>query len=176
MHPARLFVLCGLPGAGKTTRAIELEERFGAVRMSADDWLGRLGLDIWDEVTRAHIETVQRDLAEPILRTGTDVVVEWGTWARSERDTLQSLARRAGALAHLELLDAPLDVLWERVRERGHEQVAGSRAITRDDLVAWSDTIERPTVDELHTYDPMPPVRAGERPGGPAFPYGSWSA
>ena len=104
-----------------------------------------------------------------------DVVVEWGTWARSERDTLRALARRAGALVHLELLDAPLDELWQRVSERGYEQVAGSRAITRDDLVEWSATIERPTDDELGTYDPMPPVRAGELPGSPAFPYGSWS-
>lgn len=174
MHPARLFILCGLPGAGKTTRATELEERFGAVRMSADDWLGRLDLDIWDEVARAHIETVQRDLAEPILRAGTDVVVEWGTWARSERDTLRALAQRAGALAHLELLDAPLDELWRRIGERGREQVAGSRAITRDELAEWSAAIDRPTDDELGSYDPMPPVRAGERPGSPAFPYGSW--
>ncbi len=174
MHPARLFVLCGLPGSGTTTRAVELEERFDAVRMSADDWMGRLGTDIWDDAVRARIEVIQRDLAMPVLLAGTDVVIEWGTWARSERDELRALARRAGALAHLEFLDAPLDELWDRVRTRGHEQSVGSRTITRDDLAAWSTIIERPTANELHTYDPMPPVRSGERPGSPAYPYGSW--
>ena len=174
MYPARLFILCGLPGSGKTTRAEQLEERFGAVRMSADDWMERLGIDIWDAEARARLEAAQGDLVAPMLRTGTSVVVEWGSWSRSERHALRDIARTAGALVHLELLDAPVDVLWERVSTRGREQLAGSRAITRDDLVEWSDQIERPTDDELADYDPWPPVRAGELPGSPAFPYGNW--
>lgn len=174
MHPARLFVLCGLPGSGKTTRAIELEERFGAVRMSADDWMAELGHDIWDEAVRARIETIQRELTLPILSAGTHVVIEWGTWTRAERTRLRAVARAAGSLVHLEFLDAPLADLWERVSGRGREHVAESRAITRSDLEEWSTVIERPTAEELRDYDPMPPVRAGEQPGGPAFPYGSW--
>ena len=86
MHPARLFVLCGLPGSGKTTRATELAERFRAVRLSADDWMERLGIDIWDEEVRAGIELVQRELATSVLAGGSNVVVEWGTWLRRQRD------------------------------------------------------------------------------------------
>lgn len=174
MHPARLFVLTGLPGSGKTTRAIELEERFRALRQSADDWMSELDIDVWDEQARTRVETIQRDQTTLLLRAGTSIVIEWGTWARSERDGLRALARAAGALVHLEFLDAPVDELWDRVRNRGREQVAGSRPITREDLQGWSAMIERPTVDELHRFDPMPPVRAGERAGSPAYPYGSW--
>lgn len=172
MHPARLFVLCGLPGSGKTTRAIELEHRFGATRLSADDVLSAAGTDLWDELARTRIESVQRALAERLLRLGTNVVVEWGSWSRAERDELRAAARRAGALAHLEFLDAPLDVLWERVRSRAPR--TGTRAITRQDLTTWSELIERPADEELAMFDPMPPVRAGGRPGSPGFPYGSW--
>lgn len=171
MHPARLFIVCGLPGAGKTTRAIELAERFGAFRISADDWMESLSVDIWDEDIRARIEGLQRGFAADLLRVGTSVVVEWGTWARRERDDLLAMARRAGALAHLELLDPPLDVLWERVRDRGREREVGSRAITRADLEQWTTMIQRPTTDELTTYDPTPAIHPGLRPPNPAFPY-----
>lgn len=175
MRPARLFIVCGLPGAGKTTRSTELSERFAAIRMSADDWMDGLDVDIWDEGVRQQVETIQGNVTMELLRTGTSVVIEWGTWTRSERDALRRRAAAVGALVHLEFLDAPLDVLWERVRDRAREQAVGSRAITRDDLHEWSGIIERPTADELAGYDPMPPVRAGERPGSPAFPYGNWT-
>lgn len=177
MHPARLVVVCGLPGAGKTTRATELATRFAAVRMSPDDWLERLGIDVWDENVRSRIEAIQGDLAVDLLRTGASVIVEWGTWMRSERDGLRRRAIDAGALVHLEFLDAPVDTLWERVRSRGREQRPGigSRAITRDDIEVWSDTIERPDADEFATYDPLPPVGAGERPPSASYPYGSWN-
>lgn len=173
MHPARLVIIGGLPGAGKTTRSIELADRFGAVRMSPDDWLERLGIDIWDEGARSRTERIQADLTVDLLRIGTSVIIEWGTWMRSEREALRDSARRAGALVHLEFMDAPLDLLWERVRTRGREQEVGARAITRDDLVIWSDRIERPGDDELAGYDPLPPVVAGERPGSAGYPYGN---
>lgn len=174
MHPARLVIVCGLPGAGKTVRAEQLAARLGAVRVSPDDWLERLGIDIWDADARRRVERIQAELTSDLLRTGASVVVEWGTWMRSEREALRASALRSGALVHLEFLDAPLDVLWERIRSRGREQVVGARAVTRDDLATWSHTIERPDDDELITYDPLPPVTAGEREGSASYPYGNW--
>jgi predicted kinase len=56
---ARLIIVCGLPGSGKTTRAKLLEARHGAVRLSADDWMDDLGLNLWDEGSRARIEALQ---------------------------------------------------------------------------------------------------------------------
>lgn len=166
MHPARLFIVCGLPGSGKTTRASELTARFAGVRMSADGWMEQLAIDIRDERARNAIERIQRGFTADLLRTGTSVVVEWGTWARSERDELLAIARGVGAFAHLEFLDPPLDVLWDRIRHRGH--------VERADLEGWAKAIDRPTVDEFATYDAWPPIRAGDRPGSPAYPYGTW--
>ena len=134
----------------------------------------QLGSDIWDDDIRRRIETIQGGLTTDVLRTGTSVIVEWGTWMRTERDRLHQRATAVGAMAHLEFLDSPLDVLWERIRVGARERVVGSRVISREDLVRWSDIIERPTHDELDGYDPLPPVRAAELPGSPAFPYGSW--
>ena len=42
-----MIIVCGLPGSGKTTRAKALEREHGAVRLSADDWMDDLGLNLW---------------------------------------------------------------------------------------------------------------------------------
>ena len=172
MHPARLFVLCGLPGSGTTQRAAEVAERFAGVRMSVEDVIEATGGDSWDALTRRSIEAWQLSLTVDLLRAGQTVVVEWGPWSRAGRDELRHRGRSAGAFVHLEHLDAPVDVLWEQVRGREHE--SGGRAISLDDLNRWVSEFERPTADELASFDPAPPVRAGEQPGSPAFPYGSW--
>ena len=37
-----VYLLCGLPAAGKTTLAKQLEEKQGAVRFTLDEWMIRL--------------------------------------------------------------------------------------------------------------------------------------
>ena len=145
MHPARLFIVCGPPGAVTTGRAMDLAERFGAVFLSVDGWTERLDPDVGDETFHDRIRHIHRELTTDLLRLGTNVVVESGTRTRAERDVLRESARRSGALVHLEFLD-----------------------------VESSDSVERPAPDELAADDPMPPVRAAERRGSASYPYGNW--
>jgi len=145
----RLIIVCGLPGAGKTTLARRLERRLGAVRLSADEWMDALAIDLWDERTRARIESLQWQLAQDLLGHGLVVIIEWGTWGRSERDALRVRARELGAAVELRYLTAPVDVLFERVRNRGME----NPPITREDLVRFSETFQVPDDEEMALYD-----------------------
>jgi len=49
------------------------------------------------------------------------VIIEWGTWARSERDMLRLGARALGASVELQFVSAPPEVLIERIRLRDRE-------------------------------------------------------
>jgi predicted kinase len=85
MQP-RLVLLCGLPAAGKTTLARVLADSYGAVRLSADEWKLALGIDPFDDGARTLLEAQLRALTRRLLELGTSVVLEWGFWARAERD------------------------------------------------------------------------------------------
>jgi predicted kinase len=117
----RLIVICGLPGAGKTTLARRMERELHAIRLSADDWMNALAMDLYDEAARGRIESLQWTLARQLLERGSIVVVEWGSWTRAEREALRLGARALGAAVELHYLHASANMLFERVQRRGAE-------------------------------------------------------
>jgi predicted kinase/GNAT superfamily N-acetyltransferase len=156
----KLIIVCGLPGSGKTTHAKAVEQNLHAVRFCADEWMNAIGVNLWESDARQRIEKLQWNIALQVLSLGGNVVIEWGTWARCERDLLRTEARKLGAAVELHFLDAPVDVLFERIRRRNME----TPAITVEDVQSWSQMFERPTPDEMALFDsPVPLRRAGGR-------------
>jgi predicted kinase len=145
----RLILVCGLPGSAKTTLAKELESRLHAVRFCPDEWLAALSLDLDDEARRGQIEALQWQLAQRLLALGLIVIIEWGTWGRSERDTLRLGARALGAAVESHYLAAPVDVLFERIQRRGME----NPPIARADLSRRLAIFQAPTPEEMALYD-----------------------
>jgi predicted kinase len=145
----RLIVVCGLPGSGKTTLALALESRLRAIRFSPDDWMDALSVNLYREDVREKIEALQWKLTQDLLARGLTVIIEWGTWARSERDTLRLVARGLGAAVELHYLTAPVDVLFERLQRRGRE----NPPIERDALYRWAEIFQVPTAEEMALFD-----------------------
>jgi predicted kinase len=119
------------------------------VRFAPDEWVDALGLDYYDEDRRAKIETLQWKLAQQLLAFGLTVIIEWGTWGRSERDVLRLGARALGASVELHYLAAPPDVLFERIQRRGME----NPPINREALLRWTESFQAPTPEEMALYD-----------------------
>jgi predicted kinase len=150
----RLVLLCGLPASGKTTLARELADAYGAVRLDPDEWELALDVDPFDEGFQARLEAAFWELTQRLLELGTSVVLEWGFWARSERDEKREAARTLGVAVELRFVDAPYEELVRRVVAR---HAAGGIAITETHMERYRGIFQPPTDDELALYDaPLP--------------------
>jgi len=145
----RLIIVCGLPGSGKTTVAKMFESRLHGIRFAPDEWMDALSINLWDEEKRAKIEALQWKLAQELLALGLTVIIEWGTWGRSERDALRLGARALGAAVELHYLSASEDVLFERIQRRRME----NPPIEREALSGWSRNFQAPTAEEMALFD-----------------------
>jgi predicted kinase len=110
--------------------------------------MAALGVSVWDATMRARVEALQWTVAKDLLTAVATIVLEWGTWARAERDELREQARALGASVELRFLDVPAGELWRHVAGRAVED----RPLTQD-LDEWSAVFQRPEPDELALYD-----------------------
>ena len=112
----RLVLICGLPASGKSTLARQLAPKIPAIRLDKDGWATQLGPDVWDDEFRVRLERQLWALTQELLAQGQSVILEWGHWARVERDEKRLGARALGVGVELHYLDAPLEELIERAR------------------------------------------------------------
>jgi predicted kinase len=154
MAGARLILICGLPGSGKTTFAKELAAKVPAVRLSPDEWKHDLGIDYYDEQRRVQLENRLWRLGQELLTLGQSVILENGFWARKERDELRLNARTLGVAVELHYLEAPVEELWRRLQLRNDEARPGAVPITREDLQRWALQFEAPDAAEHALFDP----------------------
>ncbi len=156
-----LHLICGLPGSGKTTLSKKLESTVGAIRFSPDEWIK----DIWPpEVSetegnryRDQIEKLQWKIARQILKAGNDVVIEWGTWSKEERIKLRDEAWKIGSKVKFYHLDAPKEVLIERILKRnknlGQYEFLMPEDKLESELNKYIKLFQIPQDDELDAYD-----------------------
>src|SRR5580692_3420660 len=116
-----LHLICGLPGSGKTTLAKSIAASTGAIRFSPDEWIK----DIWNDKAetegnqfRDQIEQLQWKTAKQMLQNSISVIIEWGTWGRTEREKLRDEAKNVGAAVKFYYLDISKGILKERVLMR----------------------------------------------------------
>jgi predicted kinase len=147
----RLVLLCGLPASGKSTLARELAESYGAVRLNLDEWELALGISPFDVEFQVKLEAEFSTLTQRLIALGTSVILEWGFWARSERDEKRELGRSLDAAVELRFLDVPYDELVGRVVDR---HAKGGLAITASHMERYRSIFQPPTDDELALYDP----------------------
>jgi predicted kinase len=148
-----LVLVCGLPGAGKTTLSRQLEKAIPALRLCPDEWIAALDFPLHDEARRSKLEALFWSLAQDLLQKGQSVILEFGFWGRSERETKRLAARRMEVRVELHYLAAPIEELWHRLEVRNRMEEPGTVPITRAQLVRWAGMFQPPDATELDLYD-----------------------
>jgi len=146
-----LYLVCGLPGAGKTTRSqLIVDSVPAAVHLCADEWVQGLGMSLVDFGFRVKLQHCLLEHAGTLLRRQLNVVVEFGSWSSEERESIRRAAERERATAELHFLKAPLDELVRRVRQRGGLH---AEALATDVLLRDSHKFEEPSAQEIASFD-----------------------
>jgi len=153
-NSTRLVLICGLPGAGKTTLARRREAEIPATRLSPDEWMAALAVGLWDDEFRGRLEAQLWIFAQELLVKGQSVVLDYGYWTRAERDEKRLLARSLGAKVELHYLEASIEELEQRLERRNLSIEWRDSPITREHLETWSMIFEPPGPEELALFDP----------------------
>ena len=134
-HP-RLYVMVGLPAAGKTTLARRIEIEHRALRFTPDEWMIPLFGESMANGKRNVLEGRFIATALSALRLGVNVVLDFGVWAKDERTEKEASE------------NGPAEGFYE-APERQHRFVITSKAESCDALPECSNN-----ADEAKDQDP----------------------
>ncbi len=155
---ARLILVCGSTGAGKTTHSISLAEELRAVRFSIDDWMVTLFADDMKELDYEWMmERVLRcyeqiwKVSSQLLKIDGNVILDLGFTTKSQRQGFVSRAKELGIASELHYIDVPADIRRQRVAQRNKTPDADVYAFEVTDLMFnfMEKRFEVPDKDEL---------------------------
>lgn len=150
---ATLHLMVGLPCSGKTTLAQKLEHELPALRLTPDEWHIRLfGQDAEDpehDARHSLIEALLWTIASRTLALGMNVILDFGFWAREEREDYRLRAKQLGASSEVHYLDVPEHELLRRLEKRNSRPSPQSFLIAEEAMKPWIAFFQKPTLDEL---------------------------
>jgi len=89
------------------------------------------------------------NIASRALVLGTNVILDFGFWAREEREDFRLRAKQLGASSEVHFLDVPENELMRRLAVRNSQHSQESFQIPEDMMKPWITFFQRPTPDEL---------------------------
>jgi predicted kinase len=160
--PAIVYLIVGLPGAGKTTHAKELEVTASALRLTPDEWQIALFGDRNPPDKRDLVEGKLVELGMRVAELGTNVVFDFGFWGTDERSALRWIAATLGVRSQVVYL--PIDHAEQRRRVIDRFAATPGETFRMSDveLAQWRSLFQPPDDDELRgsLIPPVPPGHA----------------
>lgn len=150
---ARVVVMCGISGSGKTVFAQGLESK-GYVRVSADGILwseyGPKFATLPSEQQREAFMTIGKQISEQtaqFISAGEKVVVDSTMCKRFKRDEIRAVCRSMGIEPVIVYLKAPYNILRERLASR-EGTGPDDQTISDDQLRNFFNNFEAPDDSE----------------------------
>ena len=149
---SRVIMTCGKICCGKSTYARKLQAERNAVILSIDEITLTLfpeGSGEMHDTYALRAEQYLLNLSLQILRTGTDVILDWGLWTRAIRDRIrQFYASQEGIETELHYLRIDPEEWERRIRKRN---ASGEAAYYVDEglLNKVKALFEEPSAEEV---------------------------
>ena len=161
MSQPYVYLLCGLPFAGKTTLAKALEDWLGVTRIAVDEINTERG--VWNEETGLAPEEWTATYQEAyhrmatVLSRGESVIDDSTNFTREQRDRVRSIAEQFHAHPLVIFVDVPVPEVLRRWQENRHTPMRGD--VRDEDFAEVLDHFDSPTPDEhVLCYDGTMPV------------------
>jgi hypothetical protein len=121
--------------------------------LTPDAWqIGLFGQDAKEpehDARHSFIEAMLWNIASRALALGTNVILDFGFWAREEREDYRLRAKRLGASSEVHFLDVPGDELLRRLAVRNAQASQESFHISVESMKPWIEFFQKPTPEEL---------------------------
>lgn len=145
---AKLYLMVGLPGCGKTTQAKRLASARPALRLTPDEWMIPLFADNDADGKRDVLEGRLVSVALEVLRLSRDVVLDFGCWSRDERSALRWLTEREGADFTMVYLPIDRETQLRQIAQRWTATPHETYPMTEAEVDDWRGRFEEPTAAE----------------------------
>ncbi|CAN5631947.1 hypothetical protein BH23PAT2_BH23PAT2_04130 [soil metagenome] len=150
-----VYLLCGLPGSGKTTYADKLVAQEGVVKLSIDDELissyGVMGKDYQPEKHREYKVIVLNKLKQRIvesIRRGDSLVLDFGVWKQKDRELFRRIVEESDGICRLIYFKADKTLLLKRLLFRNEMENGSKNAVDEDRLVDIIGKFEEPNNED----------------------------
>ncbi len=139
-----IYLLCGLPGSGKTNYAKQLEER-NIIRLSLDEELFALFGREFPPEQYPDFERQTKDKllvqTTSLIHDGKSVVLDWGFWKKDEREKIKRFLQDQGGEVKLLYFKRNPSELVEKVQNR---DLSKNHEINAEMLGKFSAQFEEP--------------------------------
>jgi predicted kinase len=146
-----LYILCGLPYAGKSFVAKHVQTKTDITFVSIDDIFHAQGFD-WNSNTLPNADTWEQifndsyEHTTQALREGKNVLYDSTNQTLASRDKLREVATSMGANTKVIYIKSPVEMVWKRWDE--NQKNPTRPAINRKLVQQTIDMFEEPTEHE----------------------------
>ena len=151
-HP-KLHFFCGKMASGKSTLARELAEKEQAILISEDLWLSRLfpeEIQTFEQylTMSSRLKRILQDHVKELLRSGSNVVMDFPGNTRGQRAWFKNLLKEVGAEHELHVIDRSNADCLVQLKKRNREKPEGSKFTTPEEFMMVTGYFEAPREDE----------------------------
>lgn len=155
---AKVFLICGKIGCGKSTYAGHLCAENNAILLSVDEIMlalfGPYAGDQHDTYTEKIQEYLFRKSVE-IVQGGSSVILDWGFWTRSSRTQVREFYKSRNIDCEFHFMDVSDEVWKARITQRNNSVLAGKAVaylIDENLMAKFKNLFELPVEDEIDVW------------------------